>query len=233
MGALARSELLFKPLEDEEIEGFRVRFAGSQAERADAAASAAAAAAAAAVQAAPAAPAPRAPEAPAPAPSPEELAARFETRVRLKVGRITAVERHPKADKLYIEKVDLGDEQRQIVSGLVPHYREDELLGRHILLVANLKPARLRGVESQGMLLAAGDGQTVEVLFADQAAPGSAAALEGSNPAAAAPAEPIDIDEFLSIPIRVTGHQVRVGSRVLAAGGAPVRTLKVAEGEVR
>ncbi len=248
VGALARSELLFKPLEDEEIEAFRARFAGSQAERAARAADTA-------PQAVPGSSAtPSALHGTAGAA--EDPALRFEKRVRLKVGRITAVERHPKADKLYIESVDLGDEKRRIVSGLVPYYREDQLLGRHILLVANLKPARLRGVESQGMLLAAQDGQVVEVLFADHAPPGSEAALESAVPGGAdaagdsaapssvrgtAPAEPqapseapgIDIDEFLSMPIRVADRQVYVGSRRLIVGGQPVRTLQVLEGEVR
>ena len=82
------------------------------------------------------------------------------------------------------------------------------------------------------MLLAAGDGQAVEVLFADQAAPGSAAVLEGAVVPEGA-AEEIDIDEFLSIPIRVAGGRVRVGSRALTVGGQPVGTLQVTEGEVR
>ena len=71
------------------------------------------------------------------------------------MAKIVEIARHPKADKLYVETVDLGTERRQIVSGLVPYYREEELLGHCIVLVANLKPAQLRGVESNGMLLAA------------------------------------------------------------------------------
>ena len=75
----------------------------------------------------------------------------------IKVGKITQVKKHPKADKLYIEKVDLGDETRQIISGLVPYYEEKYLLGKKVLIVTNLKSAKLRGELSEGMLLAAGE----------------------------------------------------------------------------
>ena len=79
----------------------------------------------------------------------------------LRAARIIDVKRHPDAEKLYIETIDLGTEQRTIVSGLVPHYKEEELNGHMIVLVSNLKPALLRGVESKGMLLAASEGKTV------------------------------------------------------------------------
>lgn len=75
-------------------------------------------------------------------------------KLQLRVAKITNVERHPKAEKLYIEHIDLGDEQRTIVSGLVPYYSADELEGKKILVVTNLESANLRGVESKGMLLA-------------------------------------------------------------------------------
>ena len=95
----------------------------------------------------------------APVATPAEIAARFRATVDLRAARIVEIKRHPDAEKLYIETVDLGTEQRTIVSGLVPHYKEEELLGHTIVLVANLKPALLRGVESKGMLLAASGGQ--------------------------------------------------------------------------
>ena len=70
------------------------------------------------------------------------------------VGEITNVENHPNADRLYVMNVDLGEE-RQLVAGLKNYYRKDELLGKKIIVVMNLKKAKLRGVESSGMLLAA------------------------------------------------------------------------------
>ncbi len=77
---------------------------------------------------------------------------------QLKVGKIVQVERIEGADKLYKLQVDIGEESaRQIVSGLVPYYTEEELLGKQVVVVTNLKPATFRGVESRGMLLAAGN----------------------------------------------------------------------------
>ena len=77
------------------------------------------------------------------------------TRVKLCVGRIIEASEHPQADRLLVVKVDLGDEQRQICAGLRGHYAPDQLIGRNIIVVANLAPRRMRGLESQGMLLAA------------------------------------------------------------------------------
>jgi len=86
--------------------------------------------------------------------------------VDLEVGEVVSVELHPDAEKLYVEKVKLADgEVRQIVSGLVEHIAADELLGKHVVIVKNLAPAKLRGVESAGMLLVAEDAEgNVEVL---------------------------------------------------------------------
>jgi methionyl-tRNA synthetase len=78
--------------------------------------------------------------------------------VEMRVGKIVEISRVEGADKLYKLKVDVGEESsRQIVTGLVPFYQEDELLNKKIIVVANLKPAKFRGEESNGMLLAAGD----------------------------------------------------------------------------
>jgi methionyl-tRNA synthetase len=103
--------------------------------------------------------------------------------IDLRVAKIVAIEKHPKADKLYIEKLDIAGEERVIVSGLVPHYKEEELLGKHIIVAYNLKEAKLRGVLSKGMLLAASaknpDGsETVEVLDAGDTPTGTRVILE-------------------------------------------------------
>ena len=74
----------------------------------------------------------------------------------LRVGEVKSVEPHPNADKLLVLKVDLGEaEPRQLVAGLKGYYEPDELVGLKIVAIVNLEPAVLRGVESQGMLLAA------------------------------------------------------------------------------
>ncbi len=81
------------------------------------------------------------------------------SRVDLRVGTVVAAENHPNADRLLVLRVDLGSEERQIVAGIRSHYSPEQLVGRQIVVVANLQPATLRGVESQGMLLAASDDQ--------------------------------------------------------------------------
>ena len=84
--------------------------------------------------------------------------------VELRVATIVAAEPHPNADRLVVLRVDLGGEQRQIVAGIRSTYDPAVLVGRQIVVVANLEPAMLRGVESQGMLLAAaGEGGPVLV----------------------------------------------------------------------
>ena len=88
-------------------------------------------------------------------------------KVELKVGQIINVERIENADKLYKLTVDIGTETRTIVSGLVKYYSKEELLNKQVVVVANLKPVKLRGVESQGMLLAAGDYDVVKLLTLD------------------------------------------------------------------
>ena len=161
-----------------------------------------------------------------------EAVQKFLSRVDLRIARVTEVEKHPNADKLYVETVDLGGETRKIVSGLVPYYRPEELQGRNILLVANLKSARLRGVESRGMLLAAADGETVEVLFADHAQPGESVGLEGlQRPALSG--EEIDIEEFFSIPIQVKEGRALIDDLPLECAGKTVTTEKVKTGQVR
>ncbi len=85
-------------------------------------------------------------------------------KIELRVATIKAVEPHPNADRLLVLKIDLGTEERQLVAGIRAHYAPEELVGKQIVVVANLQPATLRGVESQGMLLAASDGDKVIVL---------------------------------------------------------------------
>ncbi|MBI4400565.1 MAG: methionine--tRNA ligase [Nitrospirae bacterium] len=78
-------------------------------------------------------------------------------KVQLKVGKVLSAERVPKSDKLLKLQVDLGGEQRQVVAGIGKTYEPESLVGRRVVVVTNLKPAKLMGVESQGMVLAAGD----------------------------------------------------------------------------
>jgi methionyl-tRNA synthetase len=81
-------------------------------------------------------------------------------RVDLRVGQVLSAERMPKADKLLLMKVDIGEEQpRQILAGIAQYYEPEKLVGRKVVIVANLKPRKLRGYESQGMVVAASYGE--------------------------------------------------------------------------
>ncbi len=94
--------------------------------------------------------------------------------IDLRVAEIKAVEEHPDADKLLVLKIDTGDDEKQLVAGIKNHYSAEELVGKKIIVVNNLAPAVLRGVESQGMLLAARDGDKVVLLTTEKdVGPGS------------------------------------------------------------
>jgi methionyl-tRNA synthetase len=231
------SEVLFAKLEDERVNELREKYSGSQKERQ----------AQLSVKENDAKPA-SVETAPAPAEtvkSPAEIAAAFVKTLDLRVAKIVKIERHPKADKLYIETLSIGNgtetpEERVIVSGLVPFYKEEELLNKHIIVAYNLKPAKLRGVESRGMLLAASDqngigpdGQSaerVEVLDAGDTPTGTRVTLEGS--ADETPPAEIDIDTFFSIPIAVKNNTVEVGGKALTLNQNPIRTKIIVSGEV-
>lgn len=86
----------------------------------------------------------------------------------LKVGEIVSVENVEGADKLYVLQIDVGGRQVQTVAGLRQHYSSDELRGKKVIVVANLDPAKIRGIDSQAMLLAAIDGGTVSLLSIDK-----------------------------------------------------------------
>ncbi|MCK4248411.1 MAG: methionine--tRNA ligase subunit beta [Candidatus Omnitrophica bacterium] len=85
-------------------------------------------------------------------------------KLNLRTAKILEVTEHPDADKLYVLKIDLGTETRQIVAGIKLHYQAEELIGRQIVVVENLAPATIRGVESQGMLLAAKDDELLTII---------------------------------------------------------------------
>ena len=90
------------------------------------------------------------------------------------MARILSAERVPNADKLLQLQVDLGSEKRQLVAGIAQAYEPESLVGKLIIVVANLEPARIRGVESQGMLLAADlDGRPILATFDEDVAPGT------------------------------------------------------------
>ncbi|HXB10217.1 MAG TPA: methionine--tRNA ligase [Puia sp.] len=160
--SLRAPELLFRKIEDEEV--------NAQVAKLQAAAAAKAAADMAAEQ--PAAPA-KEPATEAPAPKPPIVYDDF-AKLDLRVGTILHAEKVEKADKLLKLTVDLGTEQRTIVSGIAAHFRPAEILGRQVVVVANLAPRKMRGIESNGMILMAEDaGRLFFVNPDEKTAPGS------------------------------------------------------------
>jgi methionyl-tRNA synthetase len=92
----------------------------------------------------------------------------------LRVAQIIAVERVPNADRLLKLQVDVGDEKRQLVAGIAQAYDPQSLVGKRIVVVVNLQPAKIRGVESQGMLLAAdASGRPILATFEEDVPPGT------------------------------------------------------------
>jgi methionyl-tRNA synthetase len=210
-GSTINSEVLFAKLENDLVDTLRERYSGSQKERQE-----------------------------------EVTVPPFEAILDLRVAKIEKVERHPKADKLYVINLETGEglsgvrEERTIVSGLVGFYTEEQLLGKSIIVAYNLKPSKLRGIESKGMLLAAGDhggvapdgkpAERVEVLDAGDAPTGTRLLPEGvANPVV--PAE-INIDTFFTHSIIVKDFIAQSGGKNLCLAGKPVRTSIISEGEV-
>jgi methionine--tRNA ligase beta chain len=86
----------------------------------------------------------------------------------LRVAKIVAAEKIAGSDKLLKLQVDVGNEKRQIVAGIAQKYSADELVDKNIIILANLEPRKLRGIESQGMLLAAVEGDNTVLLTTDK-----------------------------------------------------------------
>jgi len=93
------------------------------------------------------------------------------SKIDMRIGKILSADEHPNADKLYVLRVDIGEKEIQLVAGIKNYYTADELTGKNIVVLTNLEPRTLRGVESQGMLLAAQSEDTVSVLSPDREMP--------------------------------------------------------------
>ncbi len=96
-------------------------------------------------------------------------------KIDFRIGKVIASEKHPDADKLLVSKIDLGNNDiRQIVSGIANDYTPESIIGKHVVVVTNLKPVKLRGILSEGMILAGSNKKTLEVLFAEKLNAGDA-----------------------------------------------------------
>jgi len=98
-------------------------------------------------------------------------------KIDLRIGKVVSVENHPTADKLYVMKIDIGGEVKQSVAGLKDYYTPEQLTGKTVVVVANLEPAKLRGVESHIMLLAAQHDNEVIILIPEREVPAGAKVL--------------------------------------------------------
>lgn len=128
----------------------------------------------------------------------EKKIAQFESfPADLRVGIVESVEDHPDAGKLYVLKVNLGGETRQLVAGLKAYIPREQLLGKHIIVVCNLIPAKLRGIESQGMLLAAEEKNKVVLLQAPESDAGDEVTLKGVPNEE--PFRQLDINQFFRL----------------------------------
>ncbi|MBU0533073.1 methionine--tRNA ligase [Candidatus Micrarchaeota archaeon] len=162
----------------------------------------------------------------------------------LEVGEIISAERHPNADKLFIEKVRLSDGERQIVSGLADHYFPENLVGKKVVIVKNLATAKLRGVESHGMLLAAEgremapmhDGKSamekevVEVIFCENSKVGNKVFLKGEKQK---PKETVTFKEFQKIKIEVLDYYIlSEGKSIITESNEELKMKNVKKGIV-
>ncbi len=168
----------------------------------------------------------------------ETTAHQFERRVTLKVARIAEVEKHPNGDLLYILHLDDGTEEgRTIVSSIVPYYKAEELDGKKIIVVANLKPANFRGVKSCGMLLAASDPDapehtTCEVLFADDDIPEGTVLKVADQGEVEKVTTYIKPDHFFAMPLYTKGGVLMVDGKEILADGRQIRSRKYIDGPV-
>jgi methionyl-tRNA synthetase len=153
------------------------------------------------------------------------------SKLDLRVAKILDVQDHPQADKLYIMQVELGPlGKRMIVAGMKPYYTKQEILGKSIVMVINLKPAVIRGIESKGMLLAATDvNGVVSLLDPKDSSPGAEVGVEGI---AREPVSVLEFEAFKEAPMTVDlkGNVVYHGKPIKIKGNIVVTDRKVKEG---
>ena len=219
-------ELLFQKLEDKRVAELKERYSGSQEERKE-----------------------KKENKKAKKPEKEEknmnnnqneeltLTEAFAKKVILKAAKIVECEQHPGGDKLYILKLDTGEEElRTIVSSIVPYYKKEELMNRNIVLVSNLKPANFRGVKSYGMLLATSDANdenhsTCELIFADDFEVGTVFEFDNQEPVEKITTY-LKADHFFDMPMKTIDGYVCVDGQKLGFGGKHLKVEKYINGNV-
>ncbi len=149
-----------------------------------------------------------------------------EKRLLLKAAEIVEAKDHPDSDKLMILRIDLGGEKRTLVAGLRGYYKTDELVGRKLIVVYNLKPAKIRGIYSQGMLLAAELGDKVTILEPKDTKPGEIVYYDRK----AESADEITIEDFSLYKLKVRNHEVVVNSRDILKSDAEIIKVDIGDG---
>jgi len=207
---ISNAQLLFKKIEDKDVQEFRAQFSGKRKKQE------------------------KKEEKKIVSGAIESPGITFDN-IQLRVAKIVGVQRHPNAEKLYIEKLDFGDEYRQIISGLVPYYTTEELLNRKIIVVTNLEPANLRGIESNGMLLAAEENGVVG-LVTTQGEPGDYVYIDSLGEAKLAHIKDlpmINIKEFSKVLIIAKDKKILCNGQELRTTKGPLGVDKVCNGPVR
>lgn len=146
------------------------------------------------------------------------------SKLDLRIAKVTGVREHPNADKLYIMKVKI-DGEREIVAGIKPFYKKDELLNKNMVVVANLEPSTIRGVESRGMLLAAENKNGVSILLAD-GNPGDPVFIDGIK---RKPAGTLEFEEFKKVKMEAMKGKILYNDKPIKTEKGTVRVDKKVE----
>lgn len=215
---ISETSVYFTPLDNKTVDSFKAKFAGNQTERKEGKKE-------------------KKTKQQEPAFLPvEEQASYFNSKIELTVAKIVDVKPNPEGEKLYIETLDDGSgSPRTIQSGLRMYLKEEDLLGKNVVIVSNLAPRTMRGVESRGMLLAGdykqGDKDCVEVLDVSWAKPGTKIVLEGETPCAEKKEE-ISGDDFFKVEIKAVDGFVQLAGKKLLADGKEIKTLKALNSQI-
>jgi len=156
--------------------------------------------------------------------------------LNVKVGEVESVENHPNADRLLLININLGSEKRQIVAGLRGQYTNDALVGKKLCIVTNLERAKLRGVESQAMLLACvkeiGEDEEVGVLYAEKSNPGDQVYVDGISPDK--PGKEVSHKDFQKIALFVKDGKPVYDGKALKTDSEEIKVDKgMQEGKIR
>ncbi|MFC1804065.1 methionine--tRNA ligase [Thermoproteota archaeon] len=151
--------------------------------------------------------------------------------LNLKVAKITEVIDHPGADKLYILKIDLGIEQKQLCAGLKPFYpNPKDLLGKNLVVVTNLEPTKLRGELSEGMLLAGDDGKNVGILTPNLSKPGDQVYIDDVSEYST---DLITFDDFMKYTFEAKESKAYLQGKLLKTDFEDITLEKVKNGKIR